>query len=158
MGTETSRSVTIREAGPADAAAIYEVGTECFTDAWREETVANDMEKPHSQYFVAEAAGKILGYACYWYVLDEAQLVNIGVRKEARRQGIAARLVEEGLAAAAGKGMQSMYLEVRVSNLPAQALYRTFGFSVKALRKGVYEMPHEDGYIMAKEIAASSEL
>lgn len=152
MGTETSRSVTVREALASDVGAIYDIGQECFSDAWREETVKNDMARPHSLYFVAEEAGTILGYACYWYVLDESQLVNIGVRKDARRRGIAACLVEAGLAAAAGHGMRSMYLEVRVSNLPAQALYRSFGFAVKALRRGVYEMPHEDGYIMAREL------
>ncbi len=153
MGTETPGSkITIREATAADVHAIYEIGKECFSDAWREETVRNDRQRDGALYLVAESDKEILGYACYWYVLDEAQLVNIGVTPRARRRGIADRLVTEGLTIAKEKGMTSMYLEVRVSNLPAQALYRKYGFTVKALRKQVYELPVEDGYIMAREI------
>lgn len=153
MGTETPGSkITIREATAHDVHAIYEIGTECFSDAWREETVRNDLKRDGALYLIAERDKEILGYACYWYVLDEAQLVNIGVTPQARRRGIADQLVTEGLAIAKEKGMTSMYLEVRVSNLPAQALYRKYGFTVKALRKQVYELPVEDGYIMAVEI------
>lgn len=152
METETSRSEVLREAAEEDARAVYEIGARCFSDAWREETVASDMAKPHSLYFVAEEEGKVLAYACYWFVADEAQLVNIGVLPEARRRGLAARLVEAGFAAARARGMASMYLEVRVSNLSAQALYRKYGFAVQALRRGVYDLPREDGYIMARSL------
>ena len=144
--------MSIRRAEATDVHAIYDIGKQCFSDAWREETVKSDMKREGALYLVAEEAGEILGYACYWYVLDEAQLVNIGVLPTARRRGIADTLVTEGLAIAKEKGMTSMYLEVRVSNLPAQALYRKYGFAVKALRKQVYEYPVEDGYIMARDI------
>lgn len=150
MGTETPRrNLTIRRAEKRDVPLIYTIGRECFSDPWREETVRHDLAREGALYLVAETGGKVLGYACYWYVLDEAQLVNIGVTPRARRQGIAESLVREGLIEAKAQGMTSMYLEVRVSNLPAQALYRKFGFAVKALRKQVYEDPLEDGYIMA---------
>lgn len=153
MGTETSGDeITIGEASAADAGAVYEIGALCFADAWREETVRRDMEGAHSLYVLARRGAETLGYACYWFVADEAQLVNIGVRPEARRQGLAARLVEAGLAAARARGMASMYLEVRVSNTGAQALYRRYGFTVQALRKGVYDLPKEDGYIMARPL------
>lgn len=153
MGTETSGEINIREAGPADARTVYEIGRLCFSDAWREETVRADMERPHSLYFAAEKDGEMLGYACFWFIADESQLVNIGVRPEARRQGAAEALLERGMEAARERAMASMYLEVRVSNLPAQALYRKYGFAVQALRKGVYDLPREDGYIMARTLA-----
>lgn len=153
MGTETSRDeVTLGEAAASDADAVYAIGALCFSDAWRRETVAADMARPHSLYLCARRGAEVLGYACFWFVADEAQLVNLGVRPEARRQGLGARLLEAGLAAAEARGMASMYLEVRVSNLAAQALYRAYGFAVQALRKGVYDLPKEDGYIMARPI------
>lgn len=153
MGTETSGDeITIEEAAAADAGAVYAVGALCFADAWREETVRRDMAGAHSLYFTARRGAEVLGYACYWFVADEAQLVNLGVVPEMRRQGLAARLVEAGLAAARARGMASMYLEVRVSNTGAQALYRRYGFTVQALRKGVYDLPKEDGYIMARPL------
>ena len=44
--------------------------------------------------------------------------------------------------------MKTLFLEVRVTNLPAQALYRKYGLKVVSLRKNVYSSPMEDGYIM----------
>ena len=153
MGTETSGEPLIREAAAKDAHAIYEIGTKCFTDAWHEETVAADLSKPHSAYLVAEKNGAVVGYACSWYVVDEAQLVNIGVSKKERRRGIADSLMKALLAEAKARGMVSIYLEVRTSNVAAQALYRKYGFTVKALRKGVYDLPKEDGFIMGRPLA-----
>jgi [ribosomal protein S18]-alanine N-acetyltransferase len=153
MGTETSGEPLIREAAAKDAHAIYEIGTECFTDAWHEETVAADLSKPHSAYLVAEKNGAVVGYACSWYVVDEAQLVNIGVSKKERRRGMADLLMKALLAEAKARGMVSIYLEVRTSNVAAQALYRKYGFTVKALRKGVYDLPKEDGFIMGRPLA-----
>ena len=153
MGTETSGEPLIREAAAKDAHAIYEIGTECFTDAWHEETVAADLSKPHSAYLVAEKNGVVVGYACSWYVVDEAQLVNIGVSKKERRRGMADLLMKALLAEAKARGMVSIYLEVRTSNVAAQALYRKYGFTVKALRKGVYDLPKEDGFIMGRPLA-----
>ena len=153
MGTETSGEPLIREAAAKDAHAIYEIGTECFTDAWHEETVAADLSKPHSAYLVAVKEGAVVGYACSWYVVDEAQLVNIGVSKKERRRGIADSLMKALLAEAKTHGMASIYLEVRTSNIAAQTLYRKYGFTVKALRKGVYDLPKEDGFIMGRPLA-----
>ncbi len=140
----------VREGTISDAHTIYEIGTECFSDAWREETVAVDIEKPHSLYLVAEGGSGILGYACLWLVEDELQLVNIGVRKEERRNGIASALMEKTEEEAVLRKASLIYLEVRVSNVAAQELYRKFGFKVQAIRKGVYSLPKEDGYIMGK--------
>lgn len=149
---EITQGIEVREAVPAEAEAVYEIGNLCFSDSWRRETVLHDMEGPHSVYFTAHRDGEILGYACFWFVLDEAQLVNIGVRPEARRQGIAGKLLDAGLAEARKRGSRTLFLEVRVSNRPAQILYEHYGLQVKGLRKDVYELPREDGYIMSREI------
>lgn len=143
----------IRKASEKDAAVITAIGAACFTEeAWREETVRRDMSLPHSLYFIDEEEGRAEGYSCFWFVADEAQLVNIAVLPEARRKGIASALMEAGMEEAMRRGMASLFLEVRTGNLPAQALYRRHGMTVKALRKGVYEEPKEDGYIMGRDL------
>ena len=45
--------------------------------------------------------------------------------------------------------MHEIFLEVRISNLPALAMYRNLGFSVKGIRKDYYSEPKEDAYIMS---------
>lgn len=156
MGTASSGEIKIVPAREEDGKEIYRIGTLCFSDAWRKETVEKDMAAPHSLYLTARRGDTVLGYACYWFVADEAQLVNIGVLPEARRQGLAEALLTAGLAAAEERHMASMYLEVRLSNLAAQGLYRKHGFHVLTVRKGVYDLPREDGYIMSRPIGAVS--
>ncbi len=151
MGEKAS-GVLIRPASAEDIDSIYEIGTLCFADAWRRDTVAHDMEGSHSEYFVAEMDGKVVGYGCFWFVVDEGQLVNIGVRPEYRRQGFAEAILERGLEECRDRNMKTIFLEVRVSNSPAQALYKKYNFRSLGVRKGVYDLPREDGYIMSREI------
>ena len=61
-------------------------------------------------------------------------------------------LLQKGIEEARGRGMQTMFLEVRVSNLSAQKMYETFGFKNLGLRKKVYELPIEDGYVMERAL------
>ncbi len=148
MGKETSNTVRIRKATVKDVPYIYQIGTLCFSDAWLENTICDDLEKSHSEYFIVEIQNIVVGYSCFWYILDEAQLVNIGVHPDYRRKGIGELLLKEGIAEASKKKMKTLFLEVRVTNLPAQALYRKYGLKVVSLRKNVYSSPMEDGYIM----------
>ncbi|WP_276873527.1 ribosomal protein S18-alanine N-acetyltransferase [Dialister micraerophilus] len=152
MGKETQSEIKIRKALKKDVNAIYEIGKHSFFDAWRKETVESDLVKSHSCYFVAEFEGRIIGYACYWFILDEAQLVNLAVEPEYRRKGTAKALMNAGETEAVNRNMRFIFLEVRVGNINAQELYRKMGFIVGSLRKGVYENPKEDGYIMMKKL------
>lgn len=150
---KTAREILIREAEEKDVDAIYDIGRLCFSDAWRRETVRHDlMENEHSFYLVAEEDGFITGYGCFWFIADEGQLVNIGVRPENRRQGIARLLLQKGIEEARKRNMLTMFLEVRVSNLSAQKMYETFGFKNLGLRKNVYDLPIEDGYVMERAL------
>ena len=96
MGTETQGKIIIRRGEARDAQAIYRIGTLCFTDAWREETVAHDLAQPLSRYWVAEGQSSGGGLSLLFrFVVDELQLVNIGVEPAMRRMGIAERLLRE---------------------------------------------------------------
>ncbi len=151
MGT-AARQIVIEKAAPTDGKTIYEIGTLCFSDAWREETVLHDMEGDYSCYFIAKVDGEIAGYGCFWFIADEGQLVNIGVHPDYRRQGIGEAILTRGIEEARERGMRTMFLEVRVSNLGAQKMYEKFGFQNLGLRKKVYDLPMEDGYVMQREI------
>lgn len=151
MGT-AARQIVIEKAVPNDGKTIYEIGTLCFSDAWREETVLHDMEGDYSCYFIAKVDGEIVGYGCFWFIADEGQLVNIGVRPDYRSQGIGEAILTRGIEEARERGMRTMFLEVRVSNLGAQKMYEKFGFQNLGLRKKVYDLPMEDGYVMQRDL------
>ena len=67
---------------------------------------------------------------------------------EYRRRHIAEALVAEMQKEAAGRGTHSVFLEVRCSNTGAIALYQKMGFSICGTRRGFYEKPKEDAYVM----------
>ena len=132
-----------------------------FTEPWTRKMFLGELQgNPFSTNLVARAEhgewsevseGVLAGYIMFWVVFEELHLMNLAVRPELRRHGIAKELVGRALAAAAGQGSRTALLEVRVSNVAAQGLYEGFGFKRKALRREYYEHPSEDAVIMILE-------
>jgi len=94
------------------------------------------------------AARRIVGYLGCWYIVDEAHVSTLAVHPDFRRQGVGEALLVIMLRAAAGLGATLATLEVRLSNEPAQRLYRKYGFEVVGRRKGYYRDNSEDALLM----------
>lgn len=104
-------------------------------------------ENPCARFFVAVADDALIGYIGGWMVSGELQVVSLAVRPEARRAGVASRLLDH-VFAHAGARVQRAYLEVRRSNRGAIAMYERFGFRPVGVRRGYYETPKEDAVLM----------
>ena len=52
-------------------------------------------------------------------------------------------------------GTREVFLEVAVSNLPAQYLYRQFGFRICGIRKNYYGR-YKDAYVLHKGVEADA--
>jgi ribosomal-protein-alanine N-acetyltransferase len=81
-------------------------------------------------------------------MVDEAHITTFGVHPDHRRRGVGRRLLLELAEAALQLGSARMTLEVRVSNEPAQALYRSLGFAISGRRVAYYSDDGEDALIM----------
>jgi ribosomal-protein-alanine N-acetyltransferase len=81
-------------------------------------------------------------------MVDEAHITTFAVHPNWRRQGVGRRLIHALLVAATELGAARMTLEVRVSNLAAQSLYRGHGFQIAGRRERYYTDDSEDAYIM----------
>lgn len=132
-------------------APIAALEQQCFSDPWSEAAIAPELENPLSLWLVAEQGDTVLGYIGSQSVPPEADMMNLAVAPEARRQGIAEALVHALEAALREKGTESLTLEVRVSNLPARTLYEKLGFEPVGLRKNYYFHPKEDACILRKD-------
>jgi [ribosomal protein S18]-alanine N-acetyltransferase len=86
-------------------------------------------------------------------VAGEAGLLRIAVAPEARRQGLARRLMEASEAFLIPEGIDSLFLEVRVSNTSARALYEAMGWREQRLRKAYYP-DGEDAVIYWKQLVS----
>ena len=124
---------------------------QCFADPWSEGSIASELDNPLSLWLVAEQDGAVCGYVGSQTVLDETDMMNIAVRPDCRRQGIAAALIEELVSRLKEQGSHILRLEVRESNTPAIALYDSLGFTQLGLRKNYYRNPKENALILGKE-------
>jgi len=97
------------------------------------------------------AAGRalpVLGYGGFWMIVDEAHISTLAVHPEWRGRGLGELLLVALIEAARLRGAVEATLEVRVSNLVAQALYRKHGFAQVGRRKAYYTDNREDALIM----------
>ncbi|MFR5072326.1 MAG: ribosomal protein S18-alanine N-acetyltransferase [Bianqueaceae bacterium] len=103
----------------------------------------------------AEAEGEIIGYGGFWQIFDEAHITNIAVSQRWRRTGVASEILQGLDVWCESLGIQYVTLEVRMSNVAAQALYEKHGFYSAGIRPGYYEKPREDANIMEKTVRAN---
>ena len=135
----------------AHVAQIAQLEKVCFSDPWSERSVASELHNPLSHWLVALDGETVAGYVGSQSVMGEADMMNIAVAPEFRRRGIAERLVLALISDLKERDVQCLTLEVRASNLPAQALYGKLGFSAVGRRPGYYRNPREDALILRKE-------
>lgn len=137
---------------PEHVAAVAEMERQCFSDPWSEKSVASELDNPLSLWLIAEADGVVAGYVGSQTVLDSADMMNLAVSQDFRRQGIGEQLVNSLTEALAEKGVKTLLLEVRISNEPAKELYQKLGFEIVGKRPRYYEKPREDALILRKEL------
>ena len=102
---------------------------------------------------VLEVSGQIIGYAVASVAVGEAHLLNISIAPEQQAKGHGKALLTAVFTACQQLGAQRMFLEVRVSNSNAIALYRQLGFNEIDQRLNYYPAidGREDALVMARE-------
>ncbi|MBR1954969.1 MAG: ribosomal protein S18-alanine N-acetyltransferase [Clostridia bacterium] len=136
-----------------DLADIEEV---CFAkDAWTVNNLRGEFMNEYSYLIGYYQDDKLVGYTCVRAMYEEAQVCNVAVLPEYRRQGIAKQLIEAMLRLSAEKGCQVCELEVNTENTPAVELYKKCGFEVAGIRKNFYRRSRynsRDAYTMTKSL------
>jgi ribosomal-protein-alanine N-acetyltransferase len=145
--------VEVRKMRPADVDAVAAIEAEVFTSPWSAETFAGLLDRPELEVLVLEDAREgIVGYAVLWCVLGQGELANVAVIPRLRGRGLGSYLLTCTLEVARSRGVETIFLEVRVSNERAVELYRRFGFTEVGRRKGYYDRPREDAIVMSARL------
>ncbi len=119
----------------------------CIPNPWSFEMFELEASRRGGVVLAAlDENGEILGFLTAQQILDTADINNVAVHPDRRRQGIGSILLREFLTQA--QDAEQIFLEVRVSNAPAIGLYEAHGFRRIGIRKGYYTNPAENAVIM----------
>lgn len=116
------------------APVIAALHQQCFERGWSVAEVEAVLRMPGTMCWLKEQ-----GFLLCLHVLDEMEILAIGVLPAFRRHGIARRLLAEMTENACQNGVSKIFLEVSEVNQAAQALYAQSGFRQTGRRKGYYQ-------------------
>ena len=138
----------IRRMTLEDVEAVTKIEQECFSLPWSEKSFEDSISREDTIFLVCEDASVVTGYMGMYVSFDEASVTNVAVSPAFRKKGYGEQLVAVAKEKAKDAGAESIFLEVRVSNVPAISLYKKMGFEELGIRKKFYEHPVEDAIIM----------
>lgn len=131
--------------------AVYDLSVESFPLPWAKDELVRETLNPNAINLVAIHEDKVIGYVQCWYTFEDADIINIAVSEAYKRKGVARIILQRLITLLKGKNVQNVFLEVRVSNLPAQSLYKSFGFITLTKRERYY-INGEDALVMNLQI------
>lgn len=139
-----------RKMSEQDIPAVAAIERTVFSRPWTERAFEQAMQQ-ETLFVVVLKENTIIGYCGMYCSFEEGEITNVAVIPEEQGRGSGRRMMEYLLEQAQERGIARIILEVRVSNEKAIHLYERLGFRNCGIRKNFYEMPREDGMVMALE-------
>ena len=148
---------SIREARHVDLDAVAALEGLSFPVPWKREYFEVEIGAPWRFNRVALSGGSLAGYVFCAFAGGEVHVNKIAVAPDSRRQGVASALMDEVFAFSARVNAEEIFLEVRLSNKPAQTFYGGLGF-LEAGRRGRYYLDGEDALVMVRKLGGPRRL
>ncbi|MCB9680383.1 MAG: ribosomal protein S18-alanine N-acetyltransferase [Alphaproteobacteria bacterium] len=135
----SDRTALLRPATPDDLDGIAAVEQAAAHAPWPRASVASTLEAPTTRGFVAVQDGDVVGHVLASAVADQGEILTLAVLPTHRRRGLAHALLDAVDVTWRAMAVQTAWLEVRVDNTAARALYAARGWSEHGLRRAYYE-------------------
>jgi ribosomal-protein-alanine N-acetyltransferase len=154
-----SVNVLIREVSEEDLKKVIEINMISLPEHYPFDFWLDHLRTWGKAFLLAEVNNEVVGYvmcrveAGLGYIrrgiVKLGHIVSIAVHPNYRRLGIGTRLMRESMKRLKEYyNVEEVYLEVRVSNIPAIRLYESLGFKKVKIIKHYY-LDGEDAYVMA---------
>lgn len=143
---EKTKNVDITPMALEDLNEIANILASDFDTFWNDNTLKDELNAENSKYWIAKTDQEIVGFAGIKIMVDEADIMNIVVKKSHRNQGIGSLLLKQLIHTSKQLNLTSINLEVMEENYPAIHLYKNFGFKQIGIRKNYYQ--DKNGLIM----------
>ena len=145
--------IRLRPMHESDVDAVMAIENDIYPFPWTH-GIMRDCLRVGYCCWLAVQDEQIIGYCIMSIGAGESHLLNICIRRDWQRQGIASQLMKHMLKLAKRHGAEVCLLEVRPSNTSAIEMYEKLGFSEVGLRKSYYpaENGREDALILAYQL------
>jgi ribosomal-protein-alanine N-acetyltransferase len=146
-------SARIRLMRPEDASQLAEILHDApETVAWLPAETSSGAAPAGTFLLVSESPHEITGFLMARQAADEAEILNIAVRRAHRRDGVASALFLAALEELHARKATRLFLEVRESNAPAIAFYQKHGFRQVGKRPAYYRQPDEAALLFERKL------
>lgn len=136
-----------------DLPQVFAIEKELFASCWSQRDFEYELsENEFARLFVKEVDGTVIGFVGIREIFDRGEITNLAVSSAYQGQGYGEEMLLYAINKMQKDRMEAVFLEVRVSNRKALALYYKHGFIVMRTRKSYYTDNYEDAYEMAKVI------
>jgi len=138
----------------ADVRAVTRIEALSFTTSWPTSAFSSELsDNKLAHYFVGRVVREglepeIVAYGGIWVILEDAHVTTIAVHPDWRGKRYGEELLAHLIREATVRGAAYLSLEARESNVPAQNLYRKYGFATIATRRAYYSDNGENAVVM----------
>ncbi len=154
---ETDRTLRTIRMKPADVDEILVIEHDSFADPWTKKMFLDELANRSARLLVLKMGERIIGYMCYWEILDEGHLMTIAVHPRNRGQGFGKFLMEKLEELSRKAGLKRIILDVARRNRTARNLYGKCGFRSIGFRKSYYKVTGDDALVMEKWLFSEEE-
>ena len=150
---ENANKFVFREISLGDLDGIVQIERAVNPFPWGEEAL-RDTIASSGHHLMSLREGRAVGFLLSSFVLDEAQLLLIGVSPDWQGVGVGGQLLKELINRSQDQGQKLIYLEVRRGNERAIRLYRSLGFIDIGVRRDYYPglVGREDAIVMSLQL------
>lgn len=140
--------------------AVLRAEQSVYAHPWTRGNFSDSLKAGYQALVLTGGSGpsaELLGYFVAMQGVDEVHLLNITVAPAHQRQGWARVMLDALALWSRGQGAQWLWLEVRVSNLRAKAVYECYGFRHVGTRRQYYPAANatrEDAVVMSLALQA----
>ena len=129
-----------------------EIEAQSNTPPWTKKLFDYEFDNRVGRVWGARVGGELVAFLVAHFILDEVHILNFGVRRSMRGQGVGRALISHILQETFDESARWATLEVRKSNRVARTLYESLGFSEVAVREKYYSDDGEDAIVMGLNI------
>ena len=148
------KGIELRACTLADVEGVLEILKQApEAAAWSGAALEDALrQQPETSFLVAAESEEIVGFIVGRRIVDEGEILNLGVRSERRSQGIGAALVKRLGGLFEKQGARRLFLEVRESNVGALQFYMGLGFHQTGKRPNYYHQPEEGALVLEAKL------